>query len=115
MNSAMTALLSRLRATRNEEAPSTPVMRVQECQKAMDRAAQKIGMVRVTHHDLRHLFATRCMRIYRHLRDHHSPAMAQKVTLMPMYRHNLATPTNAGHDVRTFALVKTSAMFKPIG
>ena len=36
-------------------------MRVRECQKAMDRAAVKVGMARITHHDLRHLFATRCI------------------------------------------------------
>lgn len=80
-----------------------PVMAVHECQKAMDRAAEKVGMARITHHDLRHLFATRCiesgvdvptvsrwlghkdggalaMKVYGHLRDHHSQAMAGKVS-----------------------------------
>jgi len=60
-------------------------------------------MKRITHHDLRHLFATRCiesgvdiptvsrwlghkdrsalaMKVYGHLRDQHSVAMAHKVT-----------------------------------
>ena len=78
-------------------------MKVRECQKAMDRAAKVVGMPRITHHDLRHLFATRCiesgvdiptvsrwlghknggalaMKVYGHLRDQHSVAMAQKVT-----------------------------------
>jgi integrase len=78
-------------------------MKVRECQKAMDRAAKVVGMTRITHHDLRHLFATRCiesgvdiptvsrwlghkdggalaMKVYGHLRDQHSVAMAQKVT-----------------------------------
>jgi integrase len=78
-------------------------MRVRECQKAIDRAAEAIGMARITHHDLRHLFATRCiesgvdiptvsrwlghkdggalaMRTYGHLRDEHSTEMAQRVT-----------------------------------
>jgi integrase len=78
-------------------------MPVRECQKAMNRAAQLVGMARITHHDLRHLFATRCiesavdiptvsrwlghkdggalaMKVYGHLRDQHSVAMAQKVT-----------------------------------
>ena len=78
-------------------------MKVRECQKAMDRAAKVVGMPRITHHDLRHLFATRCiesgvdiptvsrwlghkdggalaMKVYGHLRDQHSTAMAQKVT-----------------------------------
>ena len=79
------------------------VMRVHECQKAMDDAAKSVGMTRITHHDLRHLFATRCiesgvdiptvsrwlghkdggalaMRVYGHLRDQHSVSMAQRVT-----------------------------------
>jgi integrase len=68
----------------------------------MDRAAQKLGIARITHHDLRHLFATRCiesgvdiptvsrwlghkdggalaMKVYGHLRNEHSQEMAQKV------------------------------------
>ena len=98
----MKELLGKMRRDRMNEAPTTPVMRVRECQKAMDRAAKKIGMARITHHDLRHLFATRCiesgvdiptvsrwlghkdggalaMKVYGHLRDQHSTAMAQKV------------------------------------
>jgi len=77
-------------------------MRVWECQKSIDRASKVLGMKRITHHDLRHLFATRCiesgvdiptvsrwlghrdcgalaMKTYGHLRDEHSQAMAQKV------------------------------------
>ena len=69
----------------------------------MDRAAKRVGFARITHHDLRHLFATRCieagvdiptvsrwlghkdggalaMKVYGHLRDQHSSEMAQKVT-----------------------------------
>jgi len=68
----------------------------------MARACQEIGISRITHHDLRHLFATRCiesgvdivtvsrwlghkdggalaMKTYGHLRNEHSQAMAQKV------------------------------------
>ncbi len=78
-------------------------MKVQECQKAIDRACKLLEIDRITHHDLRHFFATSCieagidiptvsrwlghkdggalaMRVYGHLRDHHSQAMAQKVT-----------------------------------
>lgn len=99
----MKVLLERLRAERSDEAPEKPVMRVRECQKAMNRAAKVVGMARITHHDLRHLFATRCiesgvdiptvsrwlghkdggalaMKVYGHLRDQHSVAMAQKVS-----------------------------------
>ena len=103
MNTAMITLLKRLRAERAEEPPTTAVMKIQECQKAMDRACRELGIDRITHHDLRHFFATICieagidiptvsrwlghkdggalaMRVHGHLRDHHSQAMAQKVT-----------------------------------
>jgi integrase len=99
----MVKLLERLRDGRQDEPATQPVMSVRECQKAMDRAAKVVGMVRITHHDLRHLFATRCiesgvdiptvsrwlghkdggalaMKVYGHLRDQHSGAMAQRVT-----------------------------------
>lgn len=99
----MRQLLERMRATRPDEPATAAVTRVHECQKAMDRAATKVKMTRITHHDLRHLFATRCieagvdiptvsrwlghkdggalaMKVYGHLRDHHSSEMAQKVS-----------------------------------
>ncbi len=102
----MEAMLRRLNGERNDFSPDSRVMQVQECQKAMDRAAMLVGMARITHHDLRHLFATRCiesgvdiptvsrwlghkdggalaMRTYGHLRDEHSSQMAQKVTFSP--------------------------------
>jgi integrase len=99
----MIEILKRLRNERPGELAGNPVMRVRECQKAMDRAAKVVGMERITHHDLRHLFATLCiesgvdiptvsrwlghkdggalaMRVYGHLRDQHSVSMAQRVT-----------------------------------
>jgi integrase len=99
----MVKLLSELRESRKDDSPSMPVMRVRECQKAIDSACKKLGIARFTHHDLRHLFATLCiesgvdiptvsrwlghkdggalaMKVYGHLRDQHSVAMAQKVT-----------------------------------
>ena len=99
----MVTLLNRLRTARSQEGNDVPVMQVKECQKAMDRSAKLVGMTRITHHDLRHLFATRCievgvdiptisrwlghkdggalaMKVYGHLRDEHSTNMAQKVT-----------------------------------
>jgi len=98
----MHQLLERLKKERPKRSPSGAVMRVRECQKAMNRAAKVIEMGRITHHDLRHLFATRCiesnvdiptvsrwlghkdggalaMKTYGHLRNEHSQAMAQKV------------------------------------
>jgi integrase len=99
----MKKLLESMRAERADEPANTRVVPVCECQRAMDGAAKKVGMPRITHHDLRHLFATRCiesgvdiptvskwlghkdggalaMKTYGHLRDEHSTAMAQKVT-----------------------------------
>jgi len=99
----MRQLLERLRAERSEEIPTAGIMQVRECQGAIDTACKKIAMERITHHDLRHLFATRCiesgvdiptvsrwlghkdggalaMKVYGHLRDQHSVNMAQKVT-----------------------------------
>lgn len=78
------------------------VVRVDEAEKSMTRAAKEIGMARVTHHDLRHLFATTCiergvdiptvarwlghkdggalaLRTYGHLRACHSEGSAAKV------------------------------------
>lgn len=85
--------------------PSTSVMRVFECKKSITTACKKLGIPRFTHHDLRHLFATRCiesgvdiptvsrwlghkdggalaMKVYGHLRDQHSTNMAQKVIFL---------------------------------
>ena len=82
------------------------MFRVGECQKALDRACKKVGASRITHHDLRHLFATRCiesgvdiptvsrwlghkdggalaMKTYGHLRRENSIAQAQRVTFTP--------------------------------
>jgi integrase len=69
----------------------------------MDSAAEKTKIARITHHDLRHLFATACiesgvdiptvsrwlghkdggalaMRTYGHLRDEHSASVAKLVS-----------------------------------
>lgn len=74
-----------------------------ECEKSLTAACKKVGVKRITHHDLRHLFATRCiesgvdiptvsrwlghldggalaMKVYGHLRREHSTAMAQRVS-----------------------------------
>jgi integrase len=97
------ALLQRLRHDRPDETNETPILRVCEAQKSMDRAANTVGMRRITHHDLRHLFATiciesgvdiptvsrwlghkdggaLCMKTYGHLRQDHSFAQAQRVS-----------------------------------
>jgi integrase len=96
-------MLIELRAQRPNEPPTATVMRIFECQNSMTHAASKIGMKRITHHDLRHLFATiciesgvdiptvsrwlghkdggaLCMKTYGHLRQDHSFAQAQRVS-----------------------------------
>ena len=101
------ALFSRMHAERKNEEPTEKVFLVRECQKAITRAAKKVGMTRITHHDLRHFFATVCiesgvdiptvsrwlghtdggalaMRTYGHLRREHSVAQAQKVSFLPV-------------------------------
>jgi integrase len=98
----MRQLLLDLRETRAEEPATARVMQVRECQGAITSACKRLGIPRFTHHDLRHLFATRCiesgvdiptvsrwlghkdggalaMKVYGHLRDQHSVNMAQKV------------------------------------
>jgi integrase len=103
-------LLTELRPERANEPANATVMRVFECQNSMTNAATKIGMKRITHHDLRHLFATiciesgvdiptvwrwlghkdggaLCMKTYGHLRQDHSLAQAQRVSFgMATYR-----------------------------
>ena len=96
-------MLTELRKERANEPLTATVMRVFECQNSMTHAASKIGMKRITHHDLRHLFATiciesgvdiptvsrwlghkdggaLCMKTYGHLRQDHSLAQAQRVS-----------------------------------
>ena len=100
------ALFQRMRSERPGEPLDGKVFRVTECQKALDRACKKVGAERLTHHDLRRLFATRCiesgvdiptvsrwlghkdggalaMKTYGHLRREHSLAQAQRVSFAP--------------------------------
>jgi integrase len=94
-----------MRSERFGESLDAKVLRVGECQKSLNRACKKVGTDRITHHDLRHLFATCCiesgvdiptvsrwlghkdgdaltMRTYGHLREH-GIAQAQRVTFAP--------------------------------
>jgi len=100
------ALFERMRGERAGEPLNEKVFRVREAQRAINHAARKVGMARIVHHDLRHLFATRCiesgvdiptvsrwlghkdggalaMKTYGHLRREHSIAQAQKVSFTP--------------------------------
>src|SRR6266567_4758999 len=102
------ALFQRMLSERVGESLDAKLFRVRECQKALDRACKKVGADRITHHDLRHLFATRCiesgvdiptvsrwlghkdggalaMKTYGHLRREHSIAQAKRVTFAPSH------------------------------
>lgn len=101
------ALFERMRSERADEAVNEKVFRVREAQKAINGACKRLGTPRITHHDLRHLFATICiesgvdiptvsrwlghkdggalaMKTYGHLRREHSIAQAQRVTFAPV-------------------------------
>jgi len=95
----MEQLLIRLQ----DESPSdATILKVIRCNEALKRACEELGIPRLTHHDFRHLFATRCiesgvdiptvsrwlghkdggalaMKTYGHLRNEQSQQMAQKV------------------------------------
>jgi integrase len=99
-------LFERLLSNLENEPADTPVFQVRECQKSMNRAAKDVGMSRITHHDLRHFFATVCiesgvdiptvsrwlghkdggvlaLKTYGHLRREHSRNQALKVSFEP--------------------------------
>jgi integrase len=99
---ALADLLAEIRTRRGSESRDAPIIRVGGCLGALASACKALGMKSITHHDLRHLFATRCiesgvdiptvsrwlghsdggalaMRTYGHLRQEHSMAQAAKV------------------------------------
>jgi integrase len=98
----MQELLRKLREESPNAKGTDSVMLVKECQGALTRGCKAIGINRITHHDLRHLFATICiesgraiptvahwlghkdggallMKVYSHLRQEYSVEMAQGV------------------------------------
>lgn len=104
----MADLLKRMRVRREQIGQGLgvdeSVFAAKEAQKTLTRACEQAKIGRLTHHDLRHFFATVCiqsgvdiptvarwmghadggalaMRIYGHLRDEHSTKMAKGVTL----------------------------------
>jgi integrase len=97
----MKSLLRRLKGKLGTDAAGK-ILQVGECRQALARACKAVGISKLTHHDLRHLFATRCiesgvdiptvsrwlghkdggalaMKTYGHLRNEHSQQMARKV------------------------------------
>jgi integrase len=97
----MEGLLTRLKDKLGAVATG-PIVQIHRCNEALARACKELGLSKITHHDLRHLFATRCiesgvdiltvsrwlghkdggalaMKTYGHLRNEHSQQMAAKV------------------------------------
>lgn len=102
MTPALRDLLFRLQAE-NQSGDSGFVSPIKDAKKCLQTACRKLQYPKFTHHDFRHLFATTCiesgvdiptvsrwlghkdggalaMRVYGHLRDQHSAAMAQRVS-----------------------------------
>ncbi|HTO05112.1 MAG TPA: site-specific integrase [Opitutus sp.] len=102
LKSLLVEIRSRRIAAGVEQSVETPILNVKECTRALRSACRKAGAKNLSHHDLRHLFATTCiesgvdiptvsrwlghsdggalaMRTYGHLRDQHSQAQAAKV------------------------------------
>jgi integrase len=96
-------LLERIQANSPKRDKEDKVLLVKSAKVVMRKAADELGIERITHHDLRHLFATTCiesgvdiptvsrwlghrdggahaMRVYGHLRHEHSLSEAKKVS-----------------------------------
>jgi integrase len=110
------------RLAENPHQPQDPVCKVGECEKSLTRACKLLGIPRITHHDLRHLFATRCiesgvdiptvsrwlghsdggalaMKVYGHLRDQHSASMAKLVSFGPAATRSVPAPGAKGQTM----------------
>jgi len=111
VNPSLRILLDQIRERRTASAaerglaavdPGSPLLKVHEAQKTIDRVCRSMKLPRMTHHDFRHLFATRCLevgvdpktiaewlghadggvlvlRTYGHVRPNHAASMASKV------------------------------------
>ncbi len=96
-------LLEKMRAERSHEGPDSCVLQVKSCNGFLRKAAKEVGAPSISHHDLRHLFATTAMeagidvptisrimghrdggalamKVYGHLRDEHAQKAMQKVS-----------------------------------
>ncbi len=101
LNPELNQLLKRLRLEQKPQ-PTDRICKVSECQRSLDRACRLTGCKRITHHDLRHYFVTKCLqagvdvftlakwvghkdngklllKVYSHLQAEHSQEQAAKV------------------------------------
>ena len=102
LNPALKQLLEKLKNEQDQK-PTGRICKVSECQRSLNRACTLAECKRLTHHDLRHYFVTKCLqagvdvftlakwvghrdngklllKVYSHLQAEHSQAMATKVT-----------------------------------
>lgn len=102
LNPALKQHLERLRHDHKPQ-PTDRICVVSECQGSLTRACKLVGCKRLTHHDLRHYFVTKCLqagvdvftlakwvghrdngrlllKVYSHLQAEHSQEQARKVT-----------------------------------
>jgi integrase len=98
----MRRFLEQIKTKRPNELDDVKVMRVSQFSGSLANACRKLSIPHISHHDLRHLFATTCiessvdiptvsrwlghldggalaMKVYGHLRNQHSSNMAQRV------------------------------------
>jgi integrase len=96
-------VLEKLRALRRDEPQTAHIARLSSCSDTLKSACRKIGITPLAHHDLRHLFATRCiesgvpaptvaewlghsdggalaLKTYKHLLQEHSLAQGARVS-----------------------------------
>ena len=101
LNPALQQFLEQLRFEEKPQ-PNNRICKVSECQKSLDRACKLVNCKRLTHHDLRHYFVTKCLqagvdvftlakwvghkdngklllKVYSHLQAEHSQEQAAKV------------------------------------
>lgn len=103
MIKAAKTLLEKMKEDRGEVKPEQEILLVGDARGSLERATESLGIPEISHHDLRHLFATTCiegnvdipsisrwlghsdggalaMKTYGHLRDEHSSQAAKKVS-----------------------------------
>ncbi len=99
-------LLEKIKSTRNDPSPDEEVLLTGDARGSLIRATATAKLPHLSHHDLRHLFATTCiesgvdiptvsrwlghsdggvlaMKTYGHLRDEHSKLAAKRVSFTP--------------------------------
>jgi integrase len=115
-------LLEKLRQAHPNAKPEDKVLPTKSLSTVLRSSCKQLGLHHLTHHDLRHLFATRCiesgvdlptvgawlghgdggqtaMKVYGHLRRAHSQEQAKTVNFLPKPKQEAEDPAGGGaHD-----------------